>query len=179
MKVKPVEEIKDFLTPIGNEVGVEVVEVEFKQGKDPALTVYIDRPEGIDLDICEKFHRAIDVPLDELDPTFGEPYRLNVSSLGIDRPFKSEEDFISTMQTCKTIGFSKIHVFPYSKREGTKAASMDGHLPNSIKKERARRLIEIDKVGFDEYGFFTLGKDIWIVFPCFRIGIPFGNNDSI
>ena len=93
MKVKPVEEIKDFLTPIGNEVGVEVVEVEFKQGKEPALTVYIDRPEGIDLDICEKFHRAIDVPLDELDPTFGQPYTLNCSSLGLDRPFKTMRDY--------------------------------------------------------------------------------------
>ncbi|MBO7186983.1 MAG: ribosome maturation factor RimP [Clostridia bacterium] len=93
MKVKPVEEIKDFLTPIGNEIGVEVVEVEFKQGKSPALTVYIDREGGIDLDICEKFHRAIDEPLDELDPTFGQPYTLNCSSLGLDRPFKSVADF--------------------------------------------------------------------------------------
>ena len=93
MKVKPVEEIKDFLTPIGNEVGVVVVEVEFKQGKEPALTVYSDRPEGIDLDICEKFHRAIDVPLDELDPTFGQPYTLNCSSLGLDRPFKTIQDY--------------------------------------------------------------------------------------
>ena len=48
------------------------------------------------------------------------------------------------VEYCKEIGFSKIHVFPFSKREGTKAASMDGHLPNNIKKERARRLIEID-----------------------------------
>lgn len=93
MKVKPLNEIKDFLTPIGNSVGVEVVEVEFKQGKLPALTVYIDSETGIDLDTCEKFHRAIDEPLDELDPTFGQPYTLNCSSLGIDRPFKTQADF--------------------------------------------------------------------------------------
>lgn len=59
-------------------------------------------------------------------------------------PTETEEEFNECVEYCKIVGFSKIHVFPYSKREGTKAASMDGHLPNSIKKERARRLIEID-----------------------------------
>ncbi len=60
-------------------------------------------------------------------------------------PTETEEEFLECVEFCKKVGFSKIHVFPYSKREGTKAASMDGHLPNSVKKERARRLIEIDK----------------------------------
>ena len=60
-------------------------------------------------------------------------------------PTETEEEFLECVDYCKKIGFSKIHVFPYSKREGTKAASMDGHLSNDIKKDRARRLIEIDK----------------------------------
>ena len=59
-------------------------------------------------------------------------------------PTETEEEFLECVEYCKEVGFSKIHVFPYSKREGTKAASMDGHLPNNIKKDRARRLIEID-----------------------------------
>ena len=59
-------------------------------------------------------------------------------------PSETEEEFNECVEYCKTVGFSKIHVFPYSKRGGTKAASMDGHLPNSIKKERARKLIAID-----------------------------------
>ena len=93
MKIKPIEEIQAFLTPYADAVGVEIVEVEFKQGKDPAMTVFIDRKGGIDLDICEKFHRSIDEPLDVLDPTFGQPYTLNCSSLGLDRPFKTVRDF--------------------------------------------------------------------------------------
>ena len=60
-------------------------------------------------------------------------------------PTETEEEFLECVLYCKKIGFSKIHVFPYSKREGTKAASMDGHLSNDIKKDRVRRLIEIDK----------------------------------
>ena len=90
MKVKSNAEIAEFLAPIAKELNLTIVEVEFKQGKNPALTVYIDKDGGIDL-----FHRAIDAPLDELDPTFGQAYTLNVSSLGIDRPFKTEQDFIS------------------------------------------------------------------------------------
>ncbi|MBQ9734773.1 MAG: ribosome maturation factor RimP [Clostridia bacterium] len=95
MKVKSNAEIAEFLAPIAKELNLTIVEVEFKQGKNPALTVYIDKDGGIDLDTCELFHRAIDAPLDELDPTFGQAYTLNVSSLGIDRPFKTEQDFIS------------------------------------------------------------------------------------
>jgi ribosome maturation factor RimP len=95
MKVKSNQEILEFLSKIGEEMGIEVVEVEFKQGKNPALTVFISKDGGVDLDTCELFHRAIDEPLDELDPTFGQAYTLNVSSLGIDRPFKTEKDFLS------------------------------------------------------------------------------------
>ena len=95
MKVKSNQEILEFCQPIAKSVGVRVVEVEFKQGKNPALTIYIDKDGGVDLDSCEAFHRAIDEPLDELDPTMGLPYTLNVSSLGVDRPFKTDEDFNS------------------------------------------------------------------------------------
>jgi ribosome maturation factor RimP len=76
-------------------MGIEVIEVEFKQGKNPSMTVYIDKDGGVDLDTCELFHRAIDLPLDEFDPTFNAPYTLNVSSPGVDRPFKTERDFLS------------------------------------------------------------------------------------
>ena len=95
MKVKSNQEILEFLSPIAQSVGVEIAEVEFKQGKNPALTIFIDKEGGVDLDSCERFHRAIDQPLDEFDPTFGQPYTLNVSSLGVDRPFKTDKDFNS------------------------------------------------------------------------------------
>mgnify|MGYP002431069861 FL=1 len=78
MKNKPIEEIKAFLEPFAKALGVEIYDAEFKLGKEPALTVFIDKEGGVDLDTCEAFHRAIDEPLDNLDPTFGEPYTLNV-----------------------------------------------------------------------------------------------------
>ncbi|MBQ3221449.1 MAG: ribosome maturation factor RimP [Clostridia bacterium] len=97
MKVKTIEEIQNALQPIADEMEIEIVEVEFKQGREPALTVYIDTESGVDLDTCEKFHRAIDPVLDEVDPTFGAPYTLNVSSPGLDRPLKTERDFQKCM----------------------------------------------------------------------------------
>ena len=95
MKVKSNQEILEFCQNIATPLGIEVAEVEFKQGKNPALTVFIKKEGGVDLDTCELLHNAINEPLDELDPTFGEPYTLNVSSLGIDWPFKTEKDFLS------------------------------------------------------------------------------------
>ena len=95
MKIKPIEEILEFLKPIGENLNIKVVDVEFKQGKNPALTIVIDKEGGVDLDACELFSRAIDEPLDEFDPTYNEPYTLNVSSRGIDWAFKTDEDFLS------------------------------------------------------------------------------------
>lgn len=95
MKVKSVKEIAEFCQSFATPIGITVKEVEFKQGKNPTLTVFIDKEGGVDLDTCELMHRAIFEPLDELDPTYGLPYTLNVSSMGIDRPFKNEEDFAS------------------------------------------------------------------------------------
>lgn len=95
MKIKPVEEIKSLCDKYAAPLGLAVDSVEFKQGKNPALTVFIDKTGGVSLDDCEKLHNAIFEPLDELDPTFGAAYTLNVSSLGADRPFKTERDFLS------------------------------------------------------------------------------------
>ena len=92
-----IEEIQACLQPIADEMKIAIVEVEFKQGREPALTVYIDTETGVDLNTCEAFHRAIDPALDELDPTFGAPYTLNVSSPGLDRPLKTERDFQKCM----------------------------------------------------------------------------------
>ena len=92
MRVKPIAEITEFLRPVAEEVGVEIVDAEWDM-RTRALTIFIDAAGGVDLNLCEKFHRAVDEPLDELDPTFGESYTLNCSSPGLDRPFKKQADF--------------------------------------------------------------------------------------
>ena len=60
-------------------------------------------------------------------------------------PGESEELFEKTIETCKKINFSKIHVFPYSERKGTSSSRMENKIDNKIKKERAKKLIEVSK----------------------------------
>lgn len=58
-------------------------------------------------------------------------------------PGETEEMFLETMETCKKVNFSKIHAFPYSERKGTKASMMDEKVPESVKHERVKKLLEL------------------------------------
>ena len=89
------DSVQQLIQPILDSMNIELVEVEFKKRgeNDGSLTVYIDKDGGVSLDDCEAVHNAIDAPLDELDPTSGKPYTLNVSSPGLDRPFKTLRDY--------------------------------------------------------------------------------------
>lgn len=92
--------VTELVKPIVEGLGMELVEVLFAKTKEgDALTVFIDKEGGVSLNDCEAVHNAIDAPLDDLDPTDGKPYTLNISSPGLDRPFKTDRDF------AKHIGF--------------------------------------------------------------------------
>ena len=74
---------------LADTMGFELVEVSLD--REPAgkyLRVYIDKPEGISLDDCEAYHRAIQPRLEAYDYDF-----LEVSSPGVDRPLKKDRDF--------------------------------------------------------------------------------------
>jgi threonylcarbamoyladenosine tRNA methylthiotransferase MtaB len=59
-------------------------------------------------------------------------------------PGESEEDFAATCRACEEVGFSKIHIFPFSPRRGTPAAQMDGQIDPHEKADRCRRLAELE-----------------------------------
>ncbi len=108
------ENVEKFITPIVNKLGIEVVEVAYeKKNNGMNLTIYIDKKGGVSLDDCEMVHHAIDEPLDELDPTSGKPYTLNVSSPGLDRPIVTDKDYERNVgetleiNTFKKVGTSK------------------------------------------------------------------------
>lgn len=95
---KIADSVTALVEPIITANGMELVEVEFKKlYGTPTLIVYIDKEGGVSLDDCELIHRAIDGPLDDLDPTNGESYNLNVSSPGLDRPLKNARDYAKNM----------------------------------------------------------------------------------
>ena len=56
-------------------------------------------------------------------------------------PGETEEEFLETAAFCREIGFARMHVFPYSARQGTPAAAMPGQVPKAVREGRARRLI--------------------------------------
>ena len=88
------DQVEELVEPIISGMGLELVEVEYaKKSTGMNLTIVIDKKGGVDLDDCEAVHHAIDGPLDELDPTGNQPYTLNVSSPGLDRPIKTDKDF--------------------------------------------------------------------------------------
>ncbi len=66
-------------------------------------------------------------------------------------PGETEEEFQQTLDFCREVGFARIHVFPFSKREGTLAASMPGQLPKAVREERAHRLIALGEELADSY----------------------------
>lgn len=87
-------EVFELVKPYAESFGLELIEVEYAKKFDGMnLTIFIDKEGGVSIDDCERLHRAIDEPLDVLDPTDDAPYTLNVSSVGIDWPLKTDRDF--------------------------------------------------------------------------------------
>lgn len=72
----------------------EIVLVDFgKSGKEWKLTVFIDHPEGITLDHCQRVSHLITEALEERDPSGWDQYRIEVSSPGVDRPLTKRADY--------------------------------------------------------------------------------------
>ena len=60
-------------------------------------------------------------------------------------PGEGEEEFRQSYEFVKEIGFSRLHVFTYSRRPGTAAAEMNGQVTKAVKKERVRRMIDLGR----------------------------------
>lgn len=66
-------------------------------------------------------------------------------------PDEIKEDFNITKENIKRLKFAELHVFPFSKREGTRAALMKNQIDGNIKKERVRELLDLSEVLKEEY----------------------------
>ena len=88
-----VEKVDSLIRDTIERLGYEIVDIEYKkQYGQMNLTVFIDIEKGVSLDDCETVHNAVNPILDEADPIDGT-YILNISSPGLDRPFKKQRDF--------------------------------------------------------------------------------------
>lgn len=78
----------------------------------------------------------------------------------VGHPYETEELFLKTIETCQKIKFAKIHVFPYSKRDGTASSRMSNQVSDVDKKIRSHKLIEISNELEKEYAKKFIGKKL-------------------
>ncbi|MEA3466298.1 MAG: ribosome maturation factor [Thermodesulfobacteriota bacterium] len=88
-----VEQMMLIAEPILEDMGLELVDLEYQQhGVEWLLRFFIDRSDGINLDLCAAFSRELSAILD-VEEVLTVPYRLEVSSPGMDRIIKKDADF--------------------------------------------------------------------------------------
>lgn len=93
-------------------------------------------------------------------------------------PGETEQEFEKTCEFLKEIKFYKMHVFKYSPRKGTKAASMPNQIDGNIKEERSKKLIEISSENERYYNNKYIGKEIEVLFEEKKNGTYHGHTKN-
>ena len=100
------EEIQKLAERVVEGEGIELVEVEFKEGRSRnLLRIFIDRPGGVTLDDCESVSRQLSALLDVKD-LVKDAYILEVSSPGIDRPLRTDRDYQRALNRFLKVSFT-------------------------------------------------------------------------
>jgi len=93
-KKNTAETVRELVEPTVKELGYEIYDVEYsKIGTELHLEITIDSENGINIDDCEKVHRAIEPLIDEADP-IDSFYYLDVSSPGLERVIRTAEHYV-------------------------------------------------------------------------------------
>ena len=88
---------KELLEKIILDLGYELYDIEYaKEGKEYHLCIYIDKPEGISIEDCEKVNNEIDPLLDKAD-FIKDQYFLEVSSTGLEKNLRKKEHFLKQL----------------------------------------------------------------------------------
>ena len=93
-------------------------------------------------------------------------------------PGETEDNFNETYEFCKKIKFSKIHVFPYSDRNGTAASKMKDKIPGNIKKARVKKLISLSEELEKEYFLSFIGKETEVLIEEYKDNYYYGITDN-
>ena len=92
-------------------------------------------------------------------------------------PEESDTDFKETIELSKELGFAKIHVFPFSLREGTKACNLV-QVKDQIKEERVQELLALNKILEDKFFESMVGKDEDIIIEEMKDGMYIGHSSN-
>ena len=138
--MKVTDQVTAFAKPVVEENGCRLWDVEYvREGSERFLRVYIDKDGGIDIEDCEKIHRALDPILDEQDP-IAESYHFEVCSAGLERVLKRPGDFVQFMD-------SPILVKLYRPHNGTKEfpGILRGYEEGKVTVEAGKETITFEK----------------------------------
>ena len=138
--LKITELVTQFAQPIVEANGCKLWDVEYvREGSERFLRLYIDKDGGVDIDDCEKVHRAVDPILDEKDP-IAESYHFEVCSAGLERALKRPTDFAQFMG-------SPILIKLYRPRNGLKEipAILRGYEDGKITAEAGKETLTFEK----------------------------------
>ena len=146
-----------------NEVDDDFIAL-MKDHKVIANHLHLPLQAGSDL-ILSKMERKYDVKayIDKVNALRGARPDISITTdVIVGFPYEGEEEFMETYNLCKNLGLSKLHVFPYSMRKGTKASLMP-QVKDSDKKDRAKRLIELSNYLEEEYAKKFIGSILDII----------------
>lgn len=79
-------------------------------------------------------------------------------------PGETEEEFAATLAFAQNCGFSKMHIFPYSKRKGTPAEKMPNQIPEAVKQRRCAELAALDQKLHQNFLESCLGREVEVLF---------------
>jgi threonylcarbamoyladenosine tRNA methylthiotransferase MtaB len=93
-------------------------------------------------------------------------------------PGETQEEFDESYAFCRRMAFSRVHVFPYSPREGTRAAQMADQVKPEVKKERSRKMLSLARTSLEGYHRRFLGRTAEVLFEGFSGGLWTGYSDT-
>ena len=112
-RMRIAQTVREITEPLIEQLGMELIDVEYvKEGTKWFLRLYIDKPGGISLDDCQLVSEQVGEAIDRADPIQGA-YIFEVSSPGLDRPLKTDRDFIRYQGEYTEVGL-------YAPRDGRK-----------------------------------------------------------
>ena len=93
-------------------------------------------------------------------------------------PGETDDDFNENVDFIRKVGFSKVHVFPYSKRDGTKASRMDNQIDPNTKKKRTKQLLDISLELESNYYNSFIGKNEKVLIEKVLDGYSYGHTTN-
>ena len=170
---------------------IRISSIEITELGDRFLDVLRDNPK-----VCDHLHIPLQSGSDDVLKKMNRKYDLTYfrnkireirairpniaisTDIIVGFPGESDQNFNECYNFAKEIEFSKIHVFPYSLREGTAAASMPEQVPENIKKDRVKKLMTLSENLEKKYYDKFRGKKVDVLVEECDNGISFGHTSN-